>query len=120
MANKRKLKKAIKAACGNMAGECIMTRNYVPGVDVQKIDEIIFNIADLQYVTVENVTFSFDKSESNFESRHDYKKAREAYFHKAYKKLISDFKKGVDDIVNQMNAALPTEQKERNKAAAAK
>ncbi len=118
MANKRRLKKAIKAACGNMAGECIITRNYVPGVDAQKIDEIIFNIADLQFVTIENVSFSFDKSESNFESHHEYKKAREAYFRKAYHKLISDFKKGVNDIVNQMNEALPAEQKERNKAAA--
>ena len=26
MANKRELKRAIKAACGNMAGECIITR----------------------------------------------------------------------------------------------
>ena len=120
MANKRRLKKAIKAACGNMAGECIITRNYVPGVDVKKIDEIIFNIADLQFVTIENVTFSFDKSAGSFDSRHDYKKARAAYFHKGYKKLLDDFNKGVADIVNQMNDALPAEQKERNKAAAAK
>ncbi|MDE6113622.1 hypothetical protein E4T81_04550 [Barnesiella sp. WM24] len=118
MANKRKLKKAIKAACGNMAGECIMTRNYVPGVDTRKMDEIIFSIADLQFSSIENVSFSFDKSEKSFSSRHEYKKAREAYFHKGYKKLIDDFKKGVDQIVGLMNEALPAEQKERNKAAA--
>lgn len=120
MANKRRLKKAIKAACGDMAGECIITRNYVPGVDVKKMDEIIFKIADLQFVAIDNVTFSFDKSASNFESRHDYKKARAEYFHKGYHKLITDFNKGVAEIVAMMNAALPAEQKERNKAASAK
>ena len=97
MANKRRLKKAIRIACGNMAGECIITRNFVPGVDAKKIDEIIFNIADLQFVTLENVSFSFDKSRSSFESPAD-----------------------IDEIVKQMNDALPAEQKERNKAAASK
>ena len=120
MANKRRLKKAIRIACGNMAGECIITRNFVPGVDAKKIDEIIFNIADLQFVTLENVSFSFDKSRSSFESPADYNNARKAYFHIGYKKLLDDFKAGIDEIVKQMNDALPAEQKERNKAAASK
>lgn len=120
MANKRNLKKAIKAACGDMAGECIITRNYVPGVDVKKMEEIIFNIADLQFVTIDNVTFSFDKCESSFDSKKEYRKARHDYFRKGYKKLLNDFNKGVAVIVNQMNEALPESQKERNKAAAGK
>ena len=117
MANKRNLKKAIKITCGNLAGECIMARNFVPDIDTKKMEEIIFNIADLQFVTIDNVTFSFDKNESAFENRHLYNKARKDYFRKGYHKLIADFNKGVADIVDQMNAALPEKQKEANKAA---
>ena len=44
-AGRGELKRAIKAACGNMAGECIITRNFVEGVDRAKMADIIFNIA---------------------------------------------------------------------------
>ncbi len=120
MANKRRLKKVIKAACGDMAGNCIITRNHVAGADARKMDDIIFKIAELQCVTIDNVSFSFDKSEQSFESHKDYRKARKVYFRKAYGKLLADFNKGVAEIVDLMNAALPEAQKELNKAAANK
>ena len=49
MANKRNLKKAIKAACGDLAGECLIARDLVPGIDRKKMTDIFFDIADLQY-----------------------------------------------------------------------
>lgn len=119
MANKRKLKKAIKAMCGDLAGECLVSRDFVPNIDSKKMEEIILKIADLQYATVDNATFSFDKSASSFGNRHEYKTARNAYFRKGYSKLISEFYKSVDEIVREMNAALPAAQKEANKAAMA-
>ena len=36
MANKRRLKKAIKAVCGDLAGECLVARDLVPNIDTKK------------------------------------------------------------------------------------
>lgn len=119
MANKRELKKAIKAICGDIAGECLISRHFVPNIDQEKMGEIILKIADLQYATIDNVTFSFDKSASSFADRHEYKTARDTYFRKGYAKLIGEFNKSVEEIVREMNAALPATQKEANKAAMA-
>ncbi len=116
MANKRELKKAIKTICGDIAGECIVARDLVPGIDPKKMEEIIFKIADLQYSTVDNVTFSFDRAMDSFDNPHLYKVAREAYFRKGYAKLIDEFNKNVEGIVREMNAALPQDQKDANKA----
>ncbi len=116
MANKRELKKAIKAICGDLAGECLVARDLVPNIDKKKMEEIIFKVADLQYSTVDNVSFAFDKTASSFPTAHEYKVAREAYFRKGYTKLINEFNQSVEDIVHEMNAALPQAQKDANKA----
>lgn len=107
MANKRSLKKAIKLACGNIAGECMIARELIPGINQEKIDEAVFKIADLQCETIDKVTFSFDKTEASFDSKKAYRDARSKYFRKAYHKLTSDFDASVQSIVNDMNAALP-------------
>ncbi len=75
MANKRNLKKAVKAVCGNIAGECIIARNLIPGIDADKMNKTVIDIADLQYQTIANVSFSFDKGKKAFENAHDYKVA---------------------------------------------
>lgn len=108
MANKRLLKKAIKIACGNMTGECMVARELIPGIDQQKMNEVIFKIADLQCDTIDKVTFSFDKTEASFDDKKAYRDARAKYFRKAYKKLTSDFHASVEEIVNDMNAAMPS------------
>ena len=48
MANKRLLKKQIKYACGDIAAECIMAIHFVDGIDVKKMQDIVFEIASLQ------------------------------------------------------------------------
>jgi F0F1-type ATP synthase membrane subunit b/b' len=84
------------------------------------MDNIIFEIADLQFVTLDNVTFGYDKVKSSFADAHEYKQERAKYYRKAYNKLLSDFRAGVNDIVAQMNDALPQKQKDLNKANASK
>ncbi len=68
MANKRNLKKAVKAVCGNIAGECIIARNLIPGIDADKMNKIVIDIADLQYQTIANVSFSFDKGKRHLKT----------------------------------------------------
>ena len=48
MANKRNLKKAIRYACGDMAGQCIIAESVLQGADIEKWDNVILNIAMLQ------------------------------------------------------------------------
>jgi hypothetical protein len=64
MANKRILKKQIKYVCGDLAGECIMAIHFVEGIDVEQMQNVIFDIATLQTTSLKRVTFSFDKTAS--------------------------------------------------------
>lgn len=116
--NKRNLKKLIKLTCGDLAGECIVARDLIPGVDVEKMNDNIISIACLQSQALCRISISFDKAAKEFQTKKEYKKARKEYFKEAYHMLIADFYQNVGEIVKAMNATLPDEQKELNKAAA--
>lgn len=113
MATKRALKKAVKATCGYMAGECIVARELIPGIDVEKMDQAVVRIADLQFDTIRKVSFSFDKSPRSFENAADYRKARRQYFHKGYAKLRHEFEAGIDEVIAMMNQTLPANRAEK-------
>ena len=115
MANKRELKKEIRYVCGDLAAECLLTKNFVKGVDANEMRDIVVKIADLQVSALESVSFSFDRLPHDFESGHDYRKARREYFKTAYKSLRDKFYNKVNAIVKEMNAALPQEVKDNNK-----
>lgn len=118
MANKRALKKEIRYVCGDLAGECIIARTYIPAIDSNKMGELVVRIAGLQEAMLKHATFSFDKSVADFPTRHDYNKARADYYKKAFKSLTTEFNHEVDEIVKEMNKALPEAQKEANRKAA--
>lgn len=107
MTNKRSIKKAIKATCGDIAGECLMARAIMHGIDKDKIEEAIIAAADLQFTSLAAVSFSFDKVRSAFDNTRAYRQARRRYFRQGFAKLRSDFVKGFDAVVDKMNAALP-------------
>lgn len=115
MANKRKLKKAINNVCADLATECLIAGQYVKGVDADKMDTLIDKLANIQSGALSSIYFSFDKVSSDFDDLRAYHKARTAYFHKAYASLREKFSNHVQEIVNEMNAALPAEVKEANK-----
>lgn len=120
MANKRDLKKQIKYACGEMAMHCILSREYVEGADVESLNQLVIRTAELQQKSLCNVTFAFDKTPRDFESKNQYKKAAKAYYHKAYKELYAQFNKHLQEIIDSLNKAIPESQRESNKKAAAK
>lgn len=113
--NKRYLKKEIRAICGDLAGECIMMRELMPGVDVEAANNLIIEIAGLQVDTIRKVSFAFDKIEHDFENRKAYRQAKHAYYAAAYKKLLDDFNAAVAAVVKKLNAMLTDEQREANK-----
>ena len=43
-ANKRLLKKEIHRICGALAGECVLAKIAIPGIDREKLNEIIYQL----------------------------------------------------------------------------
>lgn len=117
MANIRDLKKEVRYVCGDLAAECLMARTFVKGIDRNRMEEIVGEIASLQENALNRMAFSFDKTPSDFTSISEYRKARRAYFKTAYKSFREKFDGHVNDIVREMNAALPQEVKDANKKA---
>lgn len=105
--NCKTLKKLIRYACGDIAAECIFACHYIPGVNYKKLEEAVIRTADLQTKTLKLVSVDFDKTPKDFANGSEYKKARKEYFRKAYGSLMADFNKQVEEIVKEMNEALP-------------
>lgn len=115
MSSKRKLKKNVRYVCGDIAAECIIAKNVVPGIDSKVMSDLVIKIAQLQQSTLRRISFNFDKVESDYESKKEYNKACGEYMKRAYRTLKIEFNKQVDEIVKEMNKALPQTQKELNK-----
>lgn len=120
MTSKRELKKYIHAVCGDLAAELLIARAVNPGFDEAKVQAIIAKIATLQVNALAHANFSFDRSEAEAKAKadgEDYRKAKREYNKKAYAKLIEQFSDGVDEIVKDMNEAMPPEVREEHKEA---
>lgn len=115
MANKRDLKKQIKYICGEVAVECILAREYMEGINADKMNDVVFEIAELQQKSLKNATFAFDKTPKDFDNGKEYNRAANAYFKNAYKVFYAEFNKHIQAIVKQMNELLPAAQREINK-----
>ena len=118
MANRRDIKKYVRHTCGSIAGECILANALVPGIDTEKINHCIVETADLQEATLALLSLSFDKAPRDFDSLKEYRRARSAYYKKAFGKLLASFDERLNEIVGRMNEALPAAQREINKKAA--
>ncbi len=102
MANKRDLKKKVKLICEDLATECMFAADYVKGVDANEMYGIVGKIATLQENALNRISFSFDKT---------------PYFKKAYDSFREKFNNHMQDVVKEMNGALPQEVKDANKKA---
>lgn len=120
MANKRNLKAKIKYACGEIAGECIYAKGYIPGVDAEKADDIVCAVALLQVRTIDRVSVCFDRTLKAFSDKKAYKKARRDYFKRCYGELKKEFTASLVEVVKDLNALLPQEVRDANKAALGK
>lgn len=118
--DKRTLKKEIRMICGSLAGECVITKITVPEVDPKALNDIIYDIADLQTNALRLVNISYPRTGSSFATRKEYMDDRHKYFKAAFAKLKSDFNARVEAIIKAMNAALPASQKEANRKVASR
>ena len=68
-ANKRLLKKEIHRICGALAGECVLAKIAIPGIDREKLNEIIYQLADLQASALRLVSVEFPRTPRSFDNR---------------------------------------------------
>ncbi len=118
MANKRNLKKNIEYVCADIVGECLFAQDAFEGIDVAKMDEVIFKVALLQDSAIKKISVNYDKQPKDYKSNpSEYRKGRRVYF-KAVEKAIAEYvRDGIDAIVKEMNSLLPAAQREANKKA---
>lgn len=107
MSNKRSLKKNIRYICGDVAAECITSSYLIPGVNKEILNSAVIKTAGLQTSSLSGANVAFDKTPSSFDNIAEYRKARKAYYSAAYKALIEKFNKQLQEIVKEMNSALP-------------
>ncbi|MBO7608815.1 MAG: hypothetical protein J6S96_01245 [Muribaculaceae bacterium] len=107
MANKRQLKKAICHACGQIAGECLMTQAALDYKDAEKWDEIVIDAALLQVAALKKVQPKFEPKPKSFANGKEYKRARREFYKNNEKELASFMKEEIGKIVGKMNALLP-------------
>ncbi|MDE6098902.1 MAG: hypothetical protein K2L80_09345 [Muribaculaceae bacterium] len=116
MSSIRKFKKQVRYACGDLAAETLVASYYINGFAREDAHRIICDVAALQTDTISKCKFYFDKTRRDFGNEAEYRKARRAYFKAAFGKLRENFRASMENIVKEMNKALPTEAKEANKA----
>lgn len=107
--NKRQLKKRVSYVCGDLAADIILASYACDSIKRETVNEILNKIATLQEETRAKVSFSFDKTEKDFETPAEYHKARTAYNKKAFEKLRKEFGEKAMAIVKEMNAAVPAD-----------
>lgn len=107
MANKRDLKKQIRYICGDIAGESLMSKIIIPGVDKDAMNEVIVKTAELQSTALCRANVSFDKTPKDFDNKGEYRAARRKYYRQAFSKLSESFNNQVLAVVKDMNAAVP-------------
>lgn len=107
MANKRVLKKQIRFICGDIAGECLMAKAIIPGIDKDAMTKVVIKTAELQTTALCRTNIAFEKSPKDFENKGEYRVARRKYYGQAFKKLSESFNNQVLEIVKDMNAAMP-------------
>ncbi|MCM1076804.1 MAG: hypothetical protein NC411_05545 [Bacteroides sp.] len=115
--SKRLLKKEIRLICGALAGECVLAKIAIPGIDREKLNKIIYELAELQENALRRISISFPQTASAFPDAHAYRKTRREYFAAAFAKLKSEFNTHIEAIVKEMNSTMPQAQKDANVAA---
>lgn len=115
MANLRDLKKEVRYVCGDIAAECMIADTFIKDVDRKKMKELVVKIADLQNNALAGIDFAFDKRPADFETSRAYSAARASYYRKAFKSFREKFYARVNEIVHEMNAAIPVPASEAKK-----
>ena len=85
MANRRQLKKNVNYIAGELFMECLVMRNYVPGTDKQKADDLMSNILKIQDEFISRISHTEPGNVKGF-----------------YHKFHTDFQTKVDETIEAL------------------
>lgn len=119
MANKREFKKNVEALGGELCENMMVTWYNVEGADKKAISNAIGKVLGGVEAARSHSNVFFDKGAKAFSNRHEYSKAKKAFFRQLFNKIIADYNQVINDALKEYNGALPQEVKDANKAIAA-
>lgn len=115
MANKREFKKNADALGASIIDEMISAYYNVKGADRDKIAQAMETVLGAVGKARDNANVTFDRGVSAFGSIEEYAKAKKAFFRSLFDKIETEFSEEVNQSLKLFNAALPAEEKARNK-----
>lgn len=116
MPNKREFKKYADALGASVLDEMITAYHNVEGADRDKISEAVKLTLGAVAKAKDNANVYFDKGHRAFADMKEYSKAKRAFFRALFDKIETEFSEEINAALKTFNAALPAEEKERNKA----
>jgi len=119
MANKREFKKYADALGASIIDEMISAYYNVEGADRDKIAHAMETVLGAIGKAKNNANITFDKGVSAFGGIEEYAKAKKVFFRSLFDKIETEFSEEVNAALKLFNAALPAEEKARNKQYAA-
>lgn len=115
MPNKREFKKYADAMGASIIDEMISAYYNVEGVDRDKIAEAMEKVLAAIGKAKNNANIFFDRGAKAFADRKEYGVARHKFFRALFDKINTEFSEEVNESLKLFNAALPAEEKARNK-----
>lgn len=116
MANKREFKKFVDALGASVIDEMISAYYNVKGADRDKIASAMEQVLGAIGKAKNNANVYFDRGAKSFEAPKAYGKAKKEFFRALFDKIQTEFNEEINLGLKTFNAALPAEEKERNKA----
>lgn len=115
MANKREFKKYADALGASIIDEMISAYYNVEGADRDNIAKAMESVLGAIGKAKNNANITFDRGPKSFDSLEAYSKAKKEFYRSLFDKIETEFSEEVNEGLKLFNAALPAEEKARNK-----
>lgn len=119
MANKREFKKFVESLGASVCDEIMIAYYNVENADKDALAKAIQKVIVAVESARVNSNVHFDRGVKAFADKAEYSKAKKEFYKALFKKVSKEFASELEGALKEFNAALPAEEKERNKAAAA-
>ena len=117
MANKREFKKYVDALGASACDEMMYAYYTVEGADKDAISKAIEKVLLATNKARMNSNIFFDKGVKAFNDLKEYSKAKDAFFKALFEKVSTEFSEEINSALKDFNAALPANEKQKNKEA---
>lgn len=115
MPNKREFKKYADAFGASIIDEMISAYYNVENADRDKIAEAIEKLLGAIGKAKNNTNINFDRGAAAFADMKEYSASKRKFFKSLFDKIETEFNEEVNESLKLFNAALPADEKARNK-----